>query len=47
MTNRIAIWLAAIIVVVLLLDRFVLGLGIPVAVGRQMFLLIEWLAFWR
>lgn len=47
MTNRIAIALAAIILAVFLIDAVALGGTLPLALGRKVAGLIEYLAFWR
>ena len=47
MTNRIAIALGAVIVALILLDVLLFRSENLVFLGKKMFDLIEWLAFWR
>ncbi|WP_187392946.1 hypothetical protein [Maritimibacter fusiformis] len=47
MTNRIALGLALIIIAVFALDAFAFGGGLPVFLGRKLYALLDWLAFWR
>ncbi|NKB28153.1 MAG: glyceraldehyde-3-phosphate dehydrogenase [Rhodobacteraceae bacterium] len=46
MTNRVAIWLALLILLALILD-YVMGYGATLFLARQFLALIEWVAFWR
>ena len=47
MTNRIAVWLALIVVAVLAVDGLAFGGHLPVFLGRKGLDLLEWVAFWR
>ena len=47
MTNRIAIWLALVIVLFFVADRLFFGGILPVFLGRGMLSLVEFIAFWR
>lgn len=47
MTNRIAVWLALLIIGFFVLDHYVLGLDAGVFLARKFMELIEYLAFWR
>ena len=47
MTNRLAVWLFVLIALFFVLDHFVLHLGAPVWLMRQMTHVIRWIAFWR
>lgn len=47
MTNRLAIWLAGIIALMLLADGFVQHFAATLFVARKLADMIEWLAFWR
>ncbi|WP_343082146.1 hypothetical protein [Ostreiculturibacter nitratireducens] len=47
MTNRIAIWIVALVAAIFLLDYFLLGWGLLLVLGRILDRLVEWLAFWR
>jgi len=46
LTNRVAIWLALLILLALILD-YVMGYGATLFLARQFLALIEWVAFWR
>ncbi|MGV6810668.1 MAG: hypothetical protein ACWA47_00345 [Brevirhabdus sp.] len=47
MTNKIAFFLALLIIGLFLLDFFVLHWNLPVFLGRKFMALTEWVAFWR
>lgn len=47
MTNRLAIFLGVVLVVVFIADRLYFGGTLPVFLGRKGLEFIEWLAFWR
>ncbi|MBU2962193.1 hypothetical protein KO516_15505 [Citreicella sp. C3M06] len=47
MTNRIAIWLALLIVALLALDTWFFGSDHILFLGRKLFALLDWVAFWR
>ena len=47
MTQTVALWIAGVIIALLLADQLWLDWGIPLAVGRQLVVLVEWMAFWR
>ncbi|MEL6100622.1 MAG: hypothetical protein AAFY74_20030 [Pseudomonadota bacterium] len=47
MTNQIAIYLAALIVVAVGADALLYDWGNTIFIGRKMAELIEWVAFWR
>lgn len=47
MTNRIALWLGALIVGLIAVDVMLFGSEYSVFVGKKMVDLIEWMAFWR
>ena len=47
MTNRIAIFLALLIIGLFLADRFVLHLDLPLFLAKQFADLVEWVSFWR
>jgi len=46
MTNRVALWLAILILIALIAD-YLLGYGATLFLARQFLDLIEWVAFWR
>lgn len=47
MTNRIAIFLGLFILAVLVADMLVFGNEHLIFLGKKLFELIEWIAFWR
>ncbi len=47
MTDRIAVFLGAFILLALLVDVFMFGTEHLVFLGKKFFDLIEWMAFWR
>ena len=47
MTNRIAIALVLVIILAFVADAIWFGGELPVMLGRQVFALVEYLAFWR
>ena len=47
MTNRIALTLALLIVVLFVADALMLHWNLPVFLGRKFAALIEYLSFWR
>ena len=47
MTNMIAAVLALMILALFALDALVLHWNLPLFLGRQMLVFIEWLSFWR
>ena len=47
MTHYVALWIAGVILALLLADQLWLGWDIPLVVGRQLVVLVEWMAFWR
>jgi len=47
MTDRIAIWLALIVIAVFAVDAFAFDGQLPVFLGKKMADLLEWIAFWR
>ncbi|WP_299776647.1 hypothetical protein [uncultured Roseobacter sp.] len=47
MTNRIALALGAIILLLVLVDVLLFGTDHLVFLGKKLFELIEWLSFWR
>jgi len=47
MTHHVALWIAGVILALLVADQLWLGWDIPLAVGRQLVVLVEWMAFWR
>lgn len=47
MTQTTALWIAAVILALLAADLLWLGWDIPLAVGRQLVVLVDWMAFWR
>lgn len=47
MTNRIAIVLGLLLIVAVILDGLIYGNEHLVFLGKKLFELIEWLAFWR
>lgn len=47
MTNRIAIVLLLLVVLLFVLDAQVLHWNLPLLVGRNFVRLVEWLSFWR
>ena len=47
MTNRIAITLGALLLALIVVDMLIYGSEHIVFLGKKMFELIEWLAFWR
>lgn len=47
MTNRLALWLGALIIAFFVLDHFVFGWGAGLFLGRRFLDLIDWVAVWR
>jgi hypothetical protein len=47
MTNKLAIFLGGMILLILAVDHFYLGWGLPVILGVKLVDFIEYLAFWR
>lgn len=47
MTNRIALVLGALLIVLIVLDVLLFGTEHIVFLSKKMFALIEWMAFWR
>ena len=47
MTNRIALVLGLLIITALVADIFVFGDAHILFLGKKLFALIEWVAFWR
>lgn len=47
MTNRIAIFLGLFIIAALVADMLIFGSEHLIFLGKKMFELIEWIAFWR
>ncbi|MGJ8628290.1 MAG: hypothetical protein ACSHXB_15120 [Sulfitobacter sp.] len=47
MTNRIAIFLGLFIIAALVADMMIFGSEHLIFLGKKMFELIEWIAFWR
>lgn len=47
MTNRIAFWLAGIVLVFILADAVLSGQRMTLFLAQKLVDLIEWLAFWR
>ncbi len=47
MTNRIALWLGAVLIGLIAIDVILFGTEQLVYLGRKMVDLIEWMAFWR
>ncbi|WP_299845567.1 hypothetical protein [uncultured Paracoccus sp.] len=47
MTNRIAIFLALLILGLFLADHYLFHWGLPLFFARQFASLIEWVSFWR
>jgi len=47
MTNKIAIVLGGIILVLVILDLIFYGTEHAIFLGKKLFELIEWIAFWR
>ena len=47
MTNRIALFLALFIAALIALDLYLLACAQLVFLGRKLFDLLDWLAFWR
>ncbi|MEM9318363.1 MAG: hypothetical protein AAGA70_05085 [Pseudomonadota bacterium] len=47
MTQTLAYWIGGLILLFLLLDAYWLNWDVPVAVGRQLVALLDWMAFWR
>lgn len=47
MTNRIALWLGAVLIGLIAIDVILFGTEHLVYLGRKMVDLIEWMAFWR
>ena len=47
MTNRIALFLGAAIVLLIVADALLFGSEQLVFIGRKLLDLIEWMAFWR
>lgn len=47
MTNKLAIFLGGMILLILAADHYLLGWGLPVILGVKLVQFIEYLAFWR
>ncbi|MGR3759576.1 hypothetical protein ACUXV3_05520 [Roseobacteraceae bacterium NS-SX3] len=47
MTNRIAIWFGLLLVAALAIDTWLYGTTHLVFLGKRLFELIDWIAFWR
>ncbi|WP_417721743.1 hypothetical protein [Salipiger sp.] len=47
MTNRLAIWLGALIAIAVAVDLLVFGADHLLFLARKFFALLDWLAFWR
>jgi len=47
MTNKLALYIGAAIVLFLLLDWLVLGWNVPLFLARRLAELSAWVAFWR
>ncbi|MFB9224319.1 hypothetical protein [Paracoccus cavernae] len=47
MSNQNAIWLAAFVVAVFVIDALAFGGHLPIFLGKQFAELIEYLSFWR
>ncbi len=47
MTNRIALMLGGFLLAAMALDIFLYGPGHMVFLGKKLFALIDWVAFWR
>jgi hypothetical protein len=47
MTNRLALWLGGLLVLLILGDVILFGTDHMLFLGRKMLELIEWMAFWR
>ena len=47
MTNRIAIWLGALILGAILLDYALFGTEHLLFLGKKLYEFLDWLAFWR
>ena len=47
MTNRIAIWIGVFVTVAFVIDVIFYGTEHLLFLGKQMFDLLEWMAFWR
>lgn len=47
MTNKLALWLGALIAAFFLLDVFVLGWDTHIVIMRKLIALIDYIAFWR
>ncbi|MFK7753246.1 MAG: hypothetical protein AB8B51_11930 [Sedimentitalea sp.] len=47
MTNKIAIWLGSILIVLVLIDVLLYGTEHLIFLGKKFYELIEWIAIWR
>ncbi|MGB7243323.1 MAG: hypothetical protein WBC93_14695 [Sulfitobacter sp.] len=47
MTNRIALYLGAIIAIIVVLDLAIYGSEHVIFLGKKLYEFIEWIAFWR
>ncbi len=47
MTNRIAAWLAALLILAIALDVTLFDSRHLLFLGRKVFILLDWMAFWR
>jgi hypothetical protein len=47
MTDRIALWLAALVIAVFAADALWFHWDLPVFLGRELARTSEWIAFWR
>jgi hypothetical protein len=46
-TNRIAIFLGLFLIAAIVVDGMIYGSGHLIFLGKKLFELIEWIAFWR
>ncbi|MCA0941005.1 hypothetical protein CLG85_004045 [Yangia mangrovi] len=47
MTNRIALWLGALLILAITLDVTLFDSRHLLFLGRKIFILLDWMAFWR
>ncbi|WP_226621414.1 hypothetical protein [Alloyangia pacifica] len=47
MTNRIALWIGALLIAAIALDIMLFDSRTLVFLGRKIFILLDWMAFWR
>ncbi|EPX78497.1 hypothetical protein [Salipiger mucosus] len=47
MTNKIALWIALLLIAAIALDIYLFGNEHMLFLARKLFVLLDWMAFWR